>query len=89
MKSSGVKSWRFIYRFEGKQNRLGFGAYPSITTETARRETEEARAQIVNGIDPGEAKKQAKQSGQVDAENAKRKVAYLFLTALNMRRVTG
>jgi hypothetical protein len=79
VKSSGIKSWRFIYRFEGKQNRLGFGEYPSITTETARRKTEEARAQIANGKDPGEAKKQAKQSGQVDAENAKRKVDFLSL----------
>ena len=25
--SNGVKSWRFIYRFGGKQNRLSFGAY--------------------------------------------------------------
>ncbi|MFZ2172320.1 MAG: integrase arm-type DNA-binding domain-containing protein, partial [Methylococcaceae bacterium] len=77
VKSSGVKTWRFIYRFKGKQNRLGFGAYPDITLETARRKTEEARAQIANGVDPSETKKQAKQSEQVDAENAKRKAAGL------------
>lgn len=77
VKSSGVKSWRFIYRFEGKQNRLSFGAYPNTTTESARRKAENARAQIANGIDPSETKKQAKQAGQVDAENAKRKAAGL------------
>ena len=42
-----------------------------------RRKAEEARAQIANGIDPSEAKKQSKQAGQVDAENAKRKAAGL------------
>jgi integrase len=77
VKSSGVKSWRFIYRFEGRQNRLGFGTYPDITLETARRKAEEARAQIANGIDPSETKKQAKRDAQVDAENGKRKASGL------------
>lgn len=77
VKSSGVKLWRFIYRFERKQNRLGFGTYPDITLENARRKRDEARAQIANSINPSETKKQAKQAAQVDAENAKRKVAGL------------
>jgi hypothetical protein len=37
VKSSGVKTWWFIYRFEGTQNRLGFGAYPDTPLEAARR----------------------------------------------------
>lgn len=44
---------------------------------TARRKAEEARAQIANGIDPSEARKQDKQATQVDAENAQRKAAGL------------
>ena len=75
VKSSGVKSWRFIYRFKGKQNRLSFGAYPDVTTEAARRKAEDARAQIANDIDPSETKKQAKQAAQVEADNAIRKAA--------------
>jgi len=77
VKSSGVKRWLFAYRFNGKQNRLGFGIYPDTTLGTARRKAEDARAQIANGIDPGETKKQAKQSTQADAENANRKAAGL------------
>ena len=77
VKNSGVKRWRFDYRIEGKQNRLGFGVYPGVSLDKARRKAEEARAQIANGIDPSEAKKQSKQAGQVDAENAKRKAAGL------------
>lgn len=26
VKANGSKLWRFIYRFQGKQNRLGFGS---------------------------------------------------------------
>ena len=75
VKSSGVKSWRFIYRFNGKQNRLGFGAYPDLTLDAARRNAEEAREQIANGIDPGAVKKQAKQAARIEADNAIRKAA--------------
>lgn len=73
VKSTGVKSWRFIYRFGGKQNRLSFGAYPSTTTESARRKAEKAREQIANNIDPAEVKKQIKKLANLDADNAKRK----------------
>ena len=31
VKSTGIKSWRFIYRFVGKQNRLSFCAYPNMS----------------------------------------------------------
>jgi integrase len=73
VKSTGVKSWRFIYRFTGKQNRLSFGAYPSTSTESARRKAEKAREQIANDIDPSEIKKQIKELAKVDADNSKRK----------------
>jgi hypothetical protein len=37
IKSDGIKRWQFDYRFDGKQNRLGFGIYPDTTLENARR----------------------------------------------------
>ena len=77
VKSNGVKRWRFDYRFEGKQNRLGFGVYPGTSLDKARRDAEKARTQLSNCVDPGESKKQAKQAGQVDNESAKRKAAGL------------
>ena len=73
VKSTGVKSWRFIYRFGGKQNRLSFGAYPSTTTESARRKAEKAREQIANDIDPSKLKKQIKELADLADDNAKRK----------------
>ena len=52
VKTNGVKRWIFIYRFEGRQNRLGFGTYPDTSLETARRKAEKAREQIAKGTNP-------------------------------------
>jgi len=72
VKINGSKLWRFIYRFNGKQNRLGLGSYPDTTLENARRRAEEARQQIAEGIDPGEIRKQDKYAKQLARENEER-----------------
>ena len=54
VKATGSKLWRFIYRINGKQNRLSFGSYPETTLESARRKAEDARQQLADGIDPSE-----------------------------------
>ncbi len=64
VKTNGSKLWRFIYRFGGKQNRLGFGSYPETSLESARRKAESAREQIANGIDPSATRKQEKAENQ-------------------------
>ncbi|WP_298282769.1 integrase arm-type DNA-binding domain-containing protein [Novosphingobium sp.] len=57
---SGHKSWRFKYRFAGKERRLVFGSYPEVTLAQARDRKTEARKLLKEGRDPGlEAKKQA------------------------------
>jgi len=54
----GGKLWRFKYRFNGKEKKLSLGAYPEISLVAARKKRDEAREQIAQGIDPGEAKKE-------------------------------
>jgi integrase len=39
----GAKSWRFIYRWEGKRPELGLGSYPAVGLADARRRAEDAR----------------------------------------------
>ena len=68
VKTNGSKLWRFIYRFGGKQNRLGFGSYPETSLESARRKAEAAREQIANGIDPSATRKQEKADNQLAIE---------------------
>jgi integrase len=72
VKTTGAKLWRFIYRFEGKQNRLGFGAYPDATLSAVRDDADEARKKLAKGIDPGEDKRKAKAAKQQVVENETR-----------------
>lgn len=57
---SGGKYWRLKYRYAGKEKRLALGTYPGVPLAKARRERDEARAQLEAGTDPGEAKRDVK-----------------------------
>lgn len=72
VKVNGTKRWIFIYRFEGKQNRLGFGTYPDASLENARRKAEEARTQLADGHNPGEIRNQSKQAKHSVKQNESR-----------------
>lgn len=69
VKVDGTKRWLFRYQFNGKPNQLGFGEYPATTLENARRQAEEARQQIAEGIDPGAIRKQKKATEQQAKQN--------------------
>ncbi|MBM4208523.1 MAG: DUF4102 domain-containing protein [Gammaproteobacteria bacterium] len=81
VKATGSKLWRFIYRINGKQNRLSFGSYPETTLESARRKAEDARQQLADGIDPSELRKQHKEKVKQDILNQER--TKIGLPALN------
>jgi integrase len=49
----GVKSFVYLYRFEGKPRRLTLGTYPSITLADAHQAHAEAVKKLEQGIDPG------------------------------------
>ena len=55
---NGYKSWRWKYRFAGKEKRLVFGAYPGIKLVEARSMREAAARQLRDGIDPSIEKQQ-------------------------------
>jgi integrase len=48
----GGKVWRFKYRINGKEKRLGLGRYPETGLKQARERREEARKLLADGIDP-------------------------------------
>jgi len=60
----GGKWWRFKYLFDGKEKLLSLGTYPDVSLKDARDRRDEARKQVVAGIDPGEHRK-AKKSAKV------------------------
>lgn len=53
---TGFKSWRYKYRFAGKEKRLTFGAWPEVSLKEARDRRDEARRAIRDGLDPGNVK---------------------------------
>lgn len=67
---TGGKLWNMKYRFDGKEKRLSFGAYPALSLADARHRREDAKKLIANGVDPGEMKKSIKQAKIALEENS-------------------
>lgn len=60
--TKGARSWRFKYRFAGRDKRLTFGLYPEVTLAEARGRRDEARRVLRDDKDPAveiERRKQA------------------------------
>jgi len=59
---AGSKLWRMKFRqANGSESRLAFGTYPEVSLLEAREKRTEARKQIAQGIDPGQARRKAKE----------------------------
>ena len=57
---TGGKHWRWKYRFSGKEKRLSLGTYPVVTLAKARLARDAARRTLSEGVDPVQAKTDAK-----------------------------
>jgi hypothetical protein len=53
VKSTGYKSWRLKYRFGGKEKQLTFGPYPVLSLKDAREMRDQAKRDLLAGVDPG------------------------------------
>lgn len=77
---TGSKLWRMKYRFEGKESRISFGAYPTVTLQQARQRRTEAREQLAQGINPTAERRavqeEQRQSGTTFAALAEEWFAY-------------
>ncbi|WP_375230378.1 tyrosine-type recombinase/integrase [Roseobacter sp. S98] len=67
------------YRFEGREKRLSFGAYPAVSLADARKARESAKAMLAKGVDPGAEKQAEKQARRAIAEHTFEKMADAFL----------
>ncbi|MCO4312889.1 tyrosine-type recombinase/integrase [Pectobacterium versatile] len=71
---NGSKRWYLKYRFEGKESRIAFGAYPLISLAKAREKRDEIRLLLLEGIHPTEKREEEKEQAQ-EALNTFAKVA--------------
>ncbi len=53
----GTKSWLFRYMLNGKARQMGFGAIHTLTLAEAREKARQARALLLEGIDPIDARR--------------------------------
>jgi integrase len=67
--TTGSKLWRLRYRFGGKQNMLGLGAFPDVGLADARQKRDEARKLIAQGTDPSVHRKGEKLAAATAAQN--------------------
>ncbi|NNM64585.1 MAG: tyrosine-type recombinase/integrase [Burkholderiales bacterium] len=67
---TGSKAWRLKYRYNGRENRISLGAYPLISLKEARQARDDAKRQLLQGIDPSAERKARRQQAQVDATNS-------------------
>ncbi|HFF1654622.1 TPA: tyrosine-type recombinase/integrase [Providencia rettgeri] len=58
--AKGSRYWRMKYRFGGKEKRLAFGVFPTVTLAEARELRNQAKKVLAAGGDPGEVKKEEK-----------------------------
>lgn len=68
--AAGVRSWLFRYMRQGKARGMGLGPLHTITLAKARGKAHECREQLLAGIDPLDAKKDAQQSQRVEEAKA-------------------
>jgi len=61
IKPNGSKRWYLKFRFEGKESRIAFGAYPLITLAKAREKRDEAKLLLLEGINPSARREEDKE----------------------------
>jgi len=65
----GYRSWRWKYRFAGKEKLLTFGPYPEISLAEAREKRDQAARLLREGVDPSIERKQRKASLAINMAN--------------------
>jgi hypothetical protein len=64
----GALLWRFRFKILGIERKFSLGSFPDVSLKEARLKRDEVRAQVIDGIDPVEEKRQRR----IEAELAAR-----------------
>lgn len=73
----GAKRWRFRYRHPdtGKERRISLGTYPEVSLKAARKQCQDARELLAQGVDPSTDRQMKKQEARQAAEGTFEAVA--------------
>lgn len=67
--TSGSKSWRIKYRYEGKEKTHTIGLYPAFSLAEARKALADLKLNLKQGLDPSAEKKAEEQAKLAEVEN--------------------
>jgi len=76
---SGALLWRFRYKVFGADRKLSLGTFPDLSLQQARRKRDEARAQLIDGVDPVEEKRQRRLEAELAAKTTFQLVAEEYI----------
>ncbi len=76
---SGALLWRFRYKVFGSDRKLSLGSFPDVSLQDARRKRDEARGQLIDGIDPAEEKRQRRLEVELAAKTTFELVAEEYI----------
>jgi integrase len=68
--SAGAASWLFRYEVAGRERMLGLGPLHTVSLKQARERAKAVRLQLLDGVDPIEARKAAKAARALEAAKA-------------------
>lgn len=76
---SGALLWRFRFVKHGIEKKLSLGSFPDVSLPQARTLRDEARAQLADGFDPAEARRQRRLQEEAAAKTSFRMVAEEYI----------
>ncbi|MDS1677061.1 tyrosine-type recombinase/integrase [Escherichia coli] len=78
VKPNGSRTWYLKYRYEGKESRMSFGAYPETSLAVAREKRDQTRRILKSGLNPSQQRRSEKNT--VDESRTFKYIATLWHT---------
>lgn len=75
----GAKYWRFRYSFDGMRKLISMGTFPATSLNDAKEQRDNARKLLRSGINPSDARKNAKAANQIAKANSFEAIAQEWL----------
>lgn len=73
------KYWKLDYRIDGRRRTLSIGVYPAISLKEARKKRDDAKALILQGVDPSHKNKIDKMQARIQKDGTFKHAAKLWL----------
>ncbi|CAN5256568.1 integrase arm-type DNA-binding domain-containing protein [soil metagenome] len=81
---SGALLWRFRYKVMGVERKLSLGSFPEVSLKHARLKRDEARASLIDGVDPVEEKRQRRFEAELAAKTTFKLVAEEYIQKMEL-----